>query len=53
MVACDVEALESVHVRKHFGREELQIIVRYVQRAQVDVVVEVVLAECESIARKV
>ena len=53
VVVRQAQPLEAVEVREGLGRDELQIVVGQVECAQVDVVLEVVLAERQSVARQV
>lgn len=53
VVVRQAQPLEAVEVREGLGRDELQIVVGQIECAQVDVVLEVVLAESQSVARQV
>lgn len=53
VVVRQAQPLEAVEVREGLGRDELQIVVGQIECAQVDVVLEVVLAERQSVARQV
>lgn len=53
VVVRQAQPLEAVEVREGLGRDELQIVVGQIECSQVDVVLEVVLAESQSVARQV